>query len=89
MAWNGGVHLIVKSGGQLQMTLGVKQNFPSKFSLGRYLDNKYKPINREKFPFFGPDLAFCIVGVMLVNIASCTTRRRCGQFVYMHAEEQC
>ena len=29
--------------------LGVKQNFPSKFSLSRYLkNNKYKPMNREK-----------------------------------------
>ena len=33
--------------------LAVKQSFPG---LGRYLDNKYKPINGAKFPNFSDQI---------------------------------
>ena len=85
-AWNGSVDLIVKS--TTNDALEVEQSFQGKFSLGRYLDNnKYKAINGRKFPknkIFGPDLAFCVVRMLVVNIMVCTTRSRRGQFVYMH-----
>ena len=74
---------------QHQFDVGIKQRVQGKFSLGRYFNNnEYYPTKRAKYSktkTFGPDLAFCVLRLILVNIVVCVTRNRQSQLLYIYS----
>ena len=81
VGWNVSVSLIVQS--VANDAIEVKQNVSSKLSLSRYFEYILLSGQSSQKQIFRPDLAFCVVRMMLVNLVVCATGSRRGLFVYI------